>query len=129
MSWDLSKLETLLADRKDLAVTREESCLCITNEDGLESYLAVSGEQIIVEALLFGVDQVAEAAALNDEILRTHQLFPLTTVGITTVDNTNYYMAFGALSSQSKEGSVLIEIDMLFQNVAGFLDAYQDYLK
>ena len=55
-------------------------------------------------------------------------MFPLTTIGITVVENQEYYVSFGALSSQSKEESIIIEIETLFNNVAGFLDAYESYL-
>ena len=75
------------------------------------------------------VTAVADIAALNQQILKTHQVFPLTTIGITTVEDEDYYMAFGALSSQSKEESIIIEVETLFDNVAAFLDAYEDYLK
>ncbi len=129
MSWNLNTLEALLSDNKDMAITREDGCICITNDDGIDAYLAVSGEQIIVESLLFSKEQVADTALLNDEILKTHQVFPLTTIGITQVSGEDYYMAFGALSSQSKEESILLEIQMLFENIEAFLDAYQDHLK
>ena len=129
MSWNLKTLEQLLSNHQDMATTSEDGCLCITNTDGIDAYLAVSGEQIIVESLLFSKDQVKDIALLNDEILKTHQIFPLTTMGITQVGGEDYYMAFGALSSQSKEESILLEIQMLFQNIEAFLDAYQDHLK
>lgn len=129
MTWDLSQLETLLKQNNDLVVTQEENCLLIANGDGLDAWLALSGEQIIVESLLFSTNEVKDGAALNEEILKTHMLFPLTTVGISQVAGEEYYTAFGALSSQSKEESVLIEINSLFQNVEAFLDAYQVHLK
>lgn len=128
MSWDLSQLEALLSAREGWAVHLENNCLCVTNEDGLDAYVAVSGAQIIVESILFGKNQVADTAALNEEILKTHQVFPLTTIGITTVDNDEYYMCFGALSSQSKAESISIEVETLFDNVAGFLDAYEHFI-
>lgn len=129
MSWNLDTLEQLLSDNKDMAITKEDGCIRITNDDGIDAYLAVSGEQIIIESLLFAKSQVTDTALLNEEILKTHQVFPLTTMGITQVGGEDYYMAFGALSSQSKEESILLEIHMLFQNIEGFLDAYQDHLK
>ncbi len=129
MTWDLNQIETLFSDNDDLVVTREENCLMIGNKDGLDAWLAISGEQIIVESLLFSTREVKDRNALNDEILRTHMLFPLTTVGISQVGDEEYYTAFGALSSQSKAESVLIEITTLFQNVEAFLDAFQDHLK
>ena len=129
MTWDLDQLETLIKEHNDLVVTREDNVLLIANDDGLDAWLAISGEQILVESLLFSSDEVADKAALNEEILKTHMIFPLTTVGISHVAGEEYYTAFGALSSQSKAESVMIEITTLFQNVASFLDAYQEHLK
>jgi uncharacterized protein YjfI (DUF2170 family) len=56
-------------------------------------------------------------------------VFPLTTIGISNVAGSQYYVAFGALSSQSKQESIVIEIETLFQNVEAFIDAYQGFLK
>lgn len=129
MSWDLSKIEESLSQQSNWVVHSENDCLFITNEDGLDAYVAVSGAQIVVESILFASSSVADVAGLNEQILKTHQVFPLTTIGITCVENEDYYMAFGALSSQSKEESIIIEVETLFDNVAAFLDAYEDYLK
>lgn len=129
MSWNLTQLQEIAAKHEGWVVGEENGCLCITNEDGLDAYLAVSGEQIIVESILFAKKQVNDVAALNEEVLRTHQIFPLTTIATTVIDDEEYYMAFGALSSQSKEESIDIEITALFDNVSGFLDAYENYLK
>lgn len=129
MTWDLNQLETLISNNQDLVVTREENCLLIANADGIDAWLAISGEQILVESLLFSTQEVKDKAGLNEEILKTHMLFPLTTVGISQVADEEYYTAFGALSSQSKAESVVIEIETLFQNVEAFLDAYQVHLK
>ena len=129
MNWDLDKLESLLKGHDNYVVTREESCLLIANQDGLDAWLALSGEQILVESLLFSAGQVADKAALDHEILSTHMVFPLTTVGISNVGGEKYYTAFGALSAQSKAESIIIEVETLFQNVASFLDAYETHLK
>ncbi|MEW9798941.1 DUF2170 family protein [Alteromonas sp. CYL-A6] len=129
MSWDLDGIESLLSQHEDFVVTREENCLLIANQDGIDAWLAISGEQILVESLLFSASQVTDKAALDHEILSTHMIFPLTTVGITTVGEEEYYTAFGALSAQSKAESIVIEVETLFQNVASFLDAYETHLK
>jgi uncharacterized protein YjfI (DUF2170 family) len=129
MTWDLMQLETLIADNQDLVVTREENCLLIANSDGIDAWLAISGEQILIESLLFSSKEVKDSVALNDEILKTHAIFPLTTVGITQVAGEEYYCAFGALSAQSKAESVMIEVETLFQNVEAFIDAYQIHLQ
>jgi uncharacterized protein YjfI (DUF2170 family) len=129
MTWDLNQLETLIANSEDLVVTREDNCLLIANSDGIDAWLAISGEQILIESLLFSSSEVKNTSALNEEILKTHAIFPLTTVGITQVAGDEYYCAFGALSSQSKSESVIIEVETLFQNVEAFLDAYQEHLQ
>ncbi|MGK0503249.1 MAG: hypothetical protein ACJARF_002021 [Alteromonadaceae bacterium] len=128
MSWDLESIESLFKEHDDFVVTREENCLLIANQDGIDAWLAISGEQILVETLLFASSEVKDKAALDHEILSTHMLFPLTTVGISTVGDEEYYVAFGALSAQSKSESIVIEVETLFQNVASFLDAYETHL-
>lgn len=129
MTWDLNQLEALLSDNQDLVVTKEQDCLLVANNDGIDAWLAISGEQIIVETLLFAKTEVKDCAALNEEILKTHMLFPLTTVGISQVGGDEYYTAFGSLSSQSKAESIIIELNTLFQNVEAFIDAYQVHLQ
>ena len=129
MVWDLSSIEASLSKQTQWVVHSENDCLFITNEDGLDAYVAVSGAQIVVESILFASSAVADSKGLNEQILKTHQVFPLTTIGITSVEGEDYYMAFGALSSQSKEESVVIEVATLFDNVAAFLDVYEDYLQ
>lgn len=129
MTWDLSQLEGLLSKKTHWVVHSENGCLCVANEDGLDAYVATSGAQIIVESILFAKKQVKDVAGLNEEILKTHQVFPLTTIGVTTIDDEEYYIAFGALSSQSKEESIVVEVETLFDNVAGFLDAYESFLR
>ena len=129
MTWDLNQLESLINNNDELVVTREENCLLIANNDGIDAWLAISGEQILIESLLFSSNEVKDRVALNEEILKTHMIFPLTTVGISQVAGEEYYTAFGSLSSQSKEESVMIEIETLFQNVEAFLDAYQTHLQ
>lgn len=129
MTWDLSGVEELLAKRDGWAVSHEVDCVCVTNEDGLDAFIAISGEQILVETILFAKKQVTDVAGLNDEILKTHHIFPLTAIAITNVEGEEYYMAFGALSSKSAPETLMIEVELLFSNLPGFLEAYETYLK
>ena len=129
MTWDLNQLETLLNQHEDLVVTHQDNVLLIANSEGLDAWLAISGEQILVESILFNTNEVKDTAAFNEEVLRTHMLFPLSTIGISSIVDEDYYVAFGALSSQSKESSIMIEVETLFQNVEAFLDAYQEHLR
>jgi len=113
MSWELESIEALFKEHDDFVVTREEGCLQIANQDGIDAWLAISGEQILVESLLFSASEVKDKPALDHEILSTHMVFPLTTVGISTISGEEYYTAFGALSAQSKAESIVIEVETL----------------
>ena len=129
MAWSLGELNTLLEKQEDLSVSQEGDAIFISNEDGVDAFITVSGEQILVESLLCPVSQVRDSDAFNALILRTHQnVFPLTSIGITKIGDQEYYAAFGALSSESKEESVLIEIDTLFLNIEGMLDFFEEFL-
>jgi uncharacterized protein len=128
MSWNLEQLQALFEKNDQWITSPEAGCLCITNEDGLDAYVAVSGKQIVVKSILFGKRQVSDTAALNEEILKTHQLFPLTSVGINRIDGEDYYAAFGAIASTTDEASLVLEVETLFSNVSGFLDAYEQFI-
>lgn len=128
MTWQLSDLLPVLTEHEGWQVEASEQTLIIRNEDNIEAYLAVAGEQILVEVLLFAQQQVKDVHALNNDILRTHKMFPLSTLGINEINGESYYVAFGSLSSQSKAESVVIEVATLFRNVEAFIELYQDHL-
>ncbi len=128
MTWQLTELLPVLSDHDGWQVKEHDQTLIISNEDNIDAYLAVAGEQILVEVLLFPHQQVSDVHALNDLILRTHKMFPLSTIGINNIGGDSYYVAFGSLSSQSKAESILIEVATLFRNVEAFIDLYQDHL-
>lgn len=96
----------------------------------LPLFLAVVGEQIVVEALLWPVSHVRDAAAFNEEVLRTHKvIFPLSTIGIETLaDGESVYMMFGSLSAASSLSNVLYEIETLADNVIKATEAYEQLL-
>ncbi|ALN82803.1 DUF2170 family protein [Lysobacter antibioticus] len=95
----------------------------------LPLFVAVVGEQIVVEALLWPVAHVRDASAFNEEVLRTHKVFPLSTIGIETLaDGEAVYMMFGALSAASSLSNVLYEIETLADNVIKATAAYETQL-
>lgn len=95
----------------------------------LPLYMAVVGRQIVVEAMLWPVSQVHDAAGFNEELLRTHKLFPLSTLGIETIDGEAVYIMFGALSSASSLADVLFEMETLADNVIRATEAYAWHLR
>ncbi|GIZ11197.1 YjfI family protein [Pseudomonas sp. NCCP-436] len=96
----------------------------------LPLFIAVSGEQIVVEALLWPASEVIDAATFNEEVLRTHKLFPLSSIGLErTADGGDCYIMFGALSSSSTLADVVFEIELLADNVIKATEAYEGFLK
>ncbi|WMN18869.1 YjfI family protein [Pseudomonas piscis] len=96
----------------------------------LPLFVAVSGEQILVEALLWPQSEVTDVAAFNEEVLLSRQLFPLSSIGLETgPGGERFYMMFGALSATSILSNVLYEIETLAGNVIRATEAYEGYLK
>ncbi len=92
--------------------------------------MSVSGGQILVDTLLWPVEEVDNAAAFNEMILKTHKLLPLSTFGIRPgPDGRDYYEMFGSLSAGSILESVLFEIETLADNAMQAAEAYQSDLK
>ncbi len=128
MTWDLDSITALAAQQDDWSIEAEDHCLSISNDEGVDAFVYPGEQQLIVEALLFPQSSVNDTATLNALILRTHQLQPLTTIGIKHFAGEDYYIAFGALSSESKPSVVVEEIETLFANVGEFLELYAEFL-
>ena len=92
--------------------------------------MSVSGSQIIVDTLLWPVEETDDTAAFNEMILKTHKLFPLSTFGIGVgPDGRDYYEMFGSLSAGSILETVIFEIETLADNAMKAAEAYQSELK
>ena len=126
--WTYDSIKALVEDQAGWVVEAENDCLSISNDEGVDTFLYSGDTQIVVEAPLFSLSSVCDISALNELVLRTHQLLPLTTIGIKTIAGQDYYVAFGALSADSKDSVVLEEIHTLFANVDEFLELYSKYL-
>ncbi len=95
----------------------------------LPLFLTVAGEQILVEAVMWPASMVPDTAAFNEAVLRTHKLFPLSTISLDAMpDGDDYYQMFGALSASSILVNVVFEIEMLADNVIKATEAYGQYL-
>lgn len=96
---------------------------------GLSVFVAVGGEQIIVEAFLWPVAQVRDPAAFNAHVLATHKLLPLSTIAIQPVGGVPSYAMFGSLDTHSSLANLMFEIETLAENVIHATDAYAPYLR
>lgn len=94
----------------------------------LSIFIAVGGEQIIVEAFLWPVAQVRDPAAFNAHVLATHKLLPLSTIAIQPIAGVPSYAMFGSLDTHSSLANLMFEIETLAENVIHATDAYAPYL-
>ena len=98
----------------------------MTEFGDLPVFMSVSGGQIVADSLLWAVEDVAEQAAFNAMLLRSHKLMPLSTFGVTPgPDGKDYYEIFGALSAGSKLESVLEELETLADNALQAVEAFE----
>ncbi|CAK14660.1 YjfI family protein [Pseudomonas entomophila] len=96
--------------------------------DGLPLYIAVAGEQILVDTLLVAASQVKDRAAFNDAVLRTRDVFPLSSIGLHTLPSgESVYTMFGALSAASSLDNIVQEIQTLAENVITAADDFDVY--
>lgn len=104
--------------------------ITMTEFGDLPLLMSVSGGQVLVDTLLWPLDDVADPAEFNAMILKTHKLLALSTFGIRTgPDGKDYYELFGALSAGSILESVISEIETLADNAMQVAEAYQTDLK
>ena len=104
--------------------------ITMTEFGDLPLLMTVSGGQILVDTMLWPVDDVADPDEFNAMILKTHKLLALSTFGIRTgPDGNDYYELFGALSAGSILESVIFEIETLAYNAMRVAEAYQTDLK
>ncbi len=115
----------------DLVEGADPGILVTMKEFGdLPLLMSVSGSQIIVDTLLWPVEEVTDSAGFNEMILKTHKLFPLSTFGIGAgPDGRDYYELFGSLSAGSTLASVIFEIETLADNALQAAEAYRSDLK
>lgn len=95
----------------------------------LSVFVAVGGEQIIVEAFLWPVAQVLDPVAFNAHVLRTHKLLPLSMIALQDVGGVAGYTMLGELDTRSSLANLMFEIETLADNVLNATDAYAAYLR
>lgn len=103
--------------------------LILHGHGDLSVFLAVGGEQVLVEAYLWPISEVLDQAAFNAHVLSTHVLLPLSTIGLQRIGNVAGYVMFGALDTHSSLANLMFEIETLAENVIHATEAYQPYLR
>lgn len=103
--------------------------LVMHDHGDLSVFIAVGGEQIIVECFLWPLSAVTDPAEFNAHVLRTHKLLPLSTIALETIGGVPGYTMFGSLDTHSSLASLMFEIETLAQNVLLASDAYAPFLQ
>lgn len=128
----LQKTDLLESGRANIELIEgaEPALLLEMTEFGdLPIFITVSGEQIIVESVLWSHEDVNDLPGFNEAVLRTHKYFPLSTISLDKLsDGKDYYHMFGALSSTSLLSNVVFEIEVLASNVLQATEAYSEFL-
>ncbi|MGE6386695.1 YjfI family protein [Pseudomonas sp. NPDC078416] len=108
----------------------EPSLSLVMNQfGGLRIIIAIAGDQILVDSVLVYASQVKDPKSFNETVLRSRDLFPLSSIGIETMPNgETVYSMFGALSAASSLTVIVHEVLTLADNVIRAADAYEDLL-
>lgn len=109
-----------------------ESSIVISMHDygDLPIFISIGGEQILVESVLFSLEDVENPHKFNAYVLRTHKYLPLSTISLETdIENGDYYHMFGALSASSSISTIVQEIETLAENVIQATEAFSAFLK
>lgn len=136
-NWTISSLHKALAEL-DVVSSGEivlsvpqgaEQSITLTMRDygDLQLFIAVSGEQILVDTTLVKVSQIKDTAAFNNLVLRSRDLFPLSSVGLEVIGDDEVYCMFGALSAASPLTVVVHEVLTLAENVIHAVEAFEDH--
>jgi uncharacterized protein YjfI (DUF2170 family) len=138
-NWTIDTLHSALVEldvvkNKEIELTLIQGAepslsLAMSNFGGLPIIIAIAGDQILVDSVLVYASQVKDAAAFNETVLRSRDIFPLSSIGIETMPNgETVYNMFGALSAASSLTVIVHEVLTLADNVIRAADAYEDFL-
>ncbi|MGE8066160.1 YjfI family protein [Pseudomonas sp. NPDC089569] len=128
-------VELDLVQNNEITVEQTDSAqsalkLVMNEFGGQPIYIAISGDQILVEALLVEANQVRNRVEFNDAVLRSRDLFPLSSIGIKTLSSGDVvYDMFGALAAASSLHVVVHEVLTLATNVTSAVQALEHHFE
>ena len=120
MTWNPLALATALqtVPEQNIDVTNSESALIIKMNDygDLQINILFTSRQMIIETFICPVSSISNPDEFNTFLLRNQKMMPLSSVGISSVQQEEYYIVFGALSLKSSLEDILLEITSLVDN-------------
>lgn len=131
MTWSPQALATALrtADGMNIDLIDNDNSIIIKMNDYGDLQLSVlfTSRQIIIETLICPVSRIPNQAEFNVFLLRNQKILPLSSVGISRVQNEEYYVVFGALSLGSSLADVTLEMTTLVENALDLAEITEEY--
>ena len=119
MTWNPLALATALQ-------TVPEQNIDVTNSD-LQINILFTSRQMIIETFICPVSSISNPDEFNTFLLRNQKMMPLSSVGISSVQQEEYYIVFGALSLKSSLEDILLEITSLVDNALDLAEITEEY--
>ena len=79
------------------------------------------------ETFICPVSSISNPDEFNTFLLRNQKMMPLSSVGISSVQQEEYYIVFGALSLKSSLEDILLEITSLVDNALDLAEITEEY--
>jgi uncharacterized protein YjfI (DUF2170 family) len=131
MSWTPRLLAEALQTRHELNIDIEyndHSLIIKMNDYGdLPLNILLTSRQIIIETVICPISSIHHQNEFNLFLLRNQKLLPLSSVGISRVQQDEYYVAFGALSLNSSLDDVVLEMTTLADNALDLAEITEEY--
>ena len=126
MTWNPLALATALqtVPEQNIDVTNSESALIIKMNDYGDLQINIL---LIIETFICPVSSISNPDEFNTFLLRNQKLMPLSSVGISSVQQEEYYIVFGALSLKSSLEDILLEITSLVDNALDLAEITEEY--
>ncbi|WP_336284422.1 YjfI family protein [Citrobacter arsenatis] len=106
----------------------EQSLIVKMNDYGdLPLSILFTSRQLIIETVICPVSSINQQDEFNIFLLRNQKLLPLSSVGISHVQQDEYYVAFGALSLNSSLNDVVLEMTTLADNALDLAEITEEY--
>lgn len=91
--------------------------------------ISVSGEIIVVQAMLWERSLVKDVAAFHESVMVTEKMFELANISLDQLSNGTWvYVMYGSLRSTSLLEDVIFELKTLAVNVIDAAEAFREHL-
>ncbi len=131
MAWTPQLLAEAIQTLPELNIDieyNEQSLIIKMNDYGdLSLGILFTSRQIIIETVICPVSSINQQNEFNIFLLRNQKLLPLSSVGVSRVQQDEYYIAFGALSLNSSLDDVVLEMTTLADNALDLAEITEEY--